>query len=67
MVDGDFQESLQQFVAYGYCLFGHVIHVAYHSPQEGETDYTIIPLSEFFTKARCPPTLAPSRVVAPEV
>ena len=50
-MEGDFQKSLQLFVAYGYCVFEHDICVDLPDVLDGKPDYVNAPLSEFVAKA----------------
>ena len=62
-----FQKSLHLFVANRYCVFENDICVDLPDILGGEPDCANSPLLGFFAKARCPPILAPSGVVAIEV
>ena len=46
-----FQKSMQFFVAYGYCVFGHDIFVDLPDVLDRKPDYANVPLSEFLDKA----------------
>ena len=45
-------------------MFEHDICVDLPDVLNGKPDYVNASLSKFFARARCPPVLAPSRVVA---
>ena len=60
-------KSLQLFVANGYCVFENEICVDLPDVLGGKPDCVNSPLSRFFTRARCPPVLAPSGVAVVEV
>ena len=66
-MEGGFQKSLQLFVANRYCVFEDDICVYLPDAQDGQPDYANSPLPKFFARARCPPVLAPSGVVAVKV
>ena len=65
-MEGGFQKSLQLFVTNGYCVFENIC-VNLPDFLDGKPDYANSSLPEFFTRARCPPVLAPSRVAAVKV
>ena len=66
-MDERFHKSLQLFVANGYCVFEKDIYVDQPDVLSGKPYYVNSSLPEFFAKARCPPVLAPFRVVAVKV
>ena len=53
MVDGDLQESLQPFVAYGYCLSEHVICMAYHSSRKGRLSMALFLFQSSLLRLGC--------------
>ena len=54
-MEGDFQKSLQLFVANGYCMFKIDICVNLPDVVGGKPDCANSPLPRFFARARCPP------------
>ena len=64
---GGFQKSLQLFVANGYCVFEDDIYVDLPDVLYGKPGHVNSPLPEVFARARCPPVLTPSGVVAIKV
>ena len=64
---GGFQKYIQLFVTNGYCVFENDIRVDLPDVLDGKPDYANSPLLEFFARARCPPVLVPSGVVAVKV
>ena len=48
---GVFQESLQLFVTYGYCVFEYNICANIPNVLDGEPDYANAPFSDFFVRA----------------
>ena len=67
VMEGGFQQSLPLFVTNEYCVFEDDICVDLLDVLDGKPDYANSPLLEFFVRARCPPILAPSGVVAVKV
>ena len=66
-MEGDFQKSLQLFVANGYCMFKIDICVNLPDVLGGKPDCANSPLPRFFARARCPPVPAPSGVAVVKV
>ena len=66
-MEGGFRKSLQLFVANGCCEFENDIRVDLPDVLDRKTEYVNSPFLEFFVRARWPPVLAPSRVVAVKV
>ena len=52
MVGGDFQKSLQLFIAYGYCVFEDDVCVDLSSALDERPNYVNITFSELFAR-RC--------------
>ena len=50
-MEGGFQEPLQLFVTYGYCVFECDIFANIPNVLDGEPDYANAPLSYFFVRA----------------
>ena len=66
-MEGGFQKSLQLFVANRYCVFEDDVCVYLLDVLDGKSDYTNVPFSKLFARARCPPILVPFRVVVIKV